>query len=267
MKKLLLFLLIAPSLVYAKTEYCLDESIGGCYTLNETGLSFVKDHGKYGYNSTTTGATRGVAGVFGSAFTFNGSTSQLRFGTAANLKPATLPISFVAWSKLAATGSRRMIIGNEGRLNSNGQVSGAWLIINSSNRIECGYGDNTGSGSTAYRIKTGTTAMSSGTWYHLACNIRGATDMDLFVNGVDDGGSYTGTGGAMVYRGAGGDDPHIGAESFGTAFYNGTLDEVAQFNRSLTSTEVADIRDNGLSGGQFNTGGSTVNFGGATFNL
>jgi hypothetical protein len=66
--------------------------------------------------------------------------------------------------------------------------------------------------------------------------IRGLDDMDLYINGIDDGGTYDGTGGSLAYCGGpariGGGIGH---------FFDGVIDELYFYDRGLSATEVHEI--------------------------
>jgi hypothetical protein len=111
-------------------------------------------------------------------------------------------------------------------------------------------GDGTGKSSNDQRWKAGTTALTVDRWYHVAAVIRGGVDMELYIDGANDGGTYGGSGGSLKYAGAngssfvGGVDSAIGV----LAPFDGEIDDVAIFNRALTEGEIQQIYQDGLAG-------------------
>jgi hypothetical protein len=89
--------------------------------------------------------------------------------------------------------------------------------------------------------------LAAGQWYHVAGVIQGGTNMSLYVNGVDDGGTYSGSGGTMGYTTT---SSKIGGGNgnAGTGFVNGTIDDVRVYKRVLSPGEVETLSedDDGL---------------------
>jgi len=102
------------------------------------------------------------------------------------------------------------------------------------------FGDGTGSSFNDRRTVHGTSLLPSKSWIHLAGIIRGATDMDLFVNGVKETVSYSGSGGPLMYTSTqDGRLANYDRTSGAPIFFNGALDDVYLWNRELTSQEIA----------------------------
>jgi len=59
--------------------------------------------------------------------------------------------------------------------------------------------------------------------------------MDLYVNGVDDGGSYSGTGGSLSYSTG---SSFIGGRGGSTMLFDGAIDDVRVYNRALSGEEI-----------------------------
>jgi hypothetical protein len=88
---------------------------------------------------------------------------------------------------------------------------------------------------------SGTTTILTNTWYYGACAVTGSSfAMGAYLNGVleNTGSSSTGTCGGNAIWGVGADQFFTGG-GFPTAFMNGTLDEIATYNRHLTSGQIA----------------------------
>ena len=112
-------------------------------------------------------------------------------------------------------------------------------------KIGCALSSDGESATFAYSTSTN---LATGTWYHVAC-VSNDIDIRIYVNGSLNctPGSHT----AGIWNGA---DPfYVGANVDYSEYYDGLLDEVAVFNRELSSTEVNEIYTYGISG---NKGGS-----------
>jgi hypothetical protein len=147
-----------------------------------------------------------------------------------------------AWVKIDSTSGVYTIIATDKTGVTN--HTGAWLSI-LDGYLDVGYADNTACSSTAYRRKTGDTLLSVGVWYHVVGVMRGATDMDLYIDGKSESGTYDGSGGSLTYTG---DSAAIGKISncgSGNFFYNGQIDEVKVWNYALTQQLVLTERNQG----------------------
>lgn len=89
------------------------------------------------------------------------------------------------------------------------------------------------------RSKLGSSILTPETWYHIADIVRGATDMEIYVNGINDGGIDTGTGGAMAYNNGSG---NIGRSDSSRVsqpnYFHGIGDGIRFYNRALTNAEI-----------------------------
>jgi hypothetical protein len=99
--------------------------------------------------------------------------------------------------------------------------------------------DNLGGGGRG-SFSSASNTLTAGNWYHVVGIIRGPTDMSIYVNGVDVGGTYSGSAnvvlGYSISSGRIGTDPSFTPGSFG-----GIIDEVGFWNRALSASEVATL--------------------------
>jgi|GEM_PF-1797136 len=175
-----------------------------------------------------------TAGLFGDALTFNGTSSYVNLNNNTTVNPlkSNLPITMGAWVKLSSTTGVQRVFSSDNSDNTT-IIAGYDLSINSGVPA-CEYGDAAGPFGPHRRTKTGTTVLMPGTWYYISAVIQGPTNMQVYVNGVDDGGTYSGTGGTMAYTTA---SSKI-ATGNTVNFVNGILDEVSVFNKALTPYDL-----------------------------
>ncbi len=167
----------------------------------------------------------------GSALDFDGVDDYVNLGNDSSLKP-DLPVTLSAWVKLSVLNNGETIISlDDPAIN----YYGVFFQIHPDNYVHVSYGDGGPATISSRRGKTGTTSLNSGTWYHVAAVVKGATDMDLYINGYDDGGSYNGGGGSLAYSSG---DSFMGSTGGSRSFYNGTIDEVVIYNRALSAEEI-----------------------------
>lgn len=176
-----------------------------------------------------------------------------------------LPVIISAWINLSTTTDFCPIFVSQ----DNAPVyNGFWFIVQF-NRIGVGYGDGLGENLPNYRRSKGATIRNiSGRWVYVTGIIRSALDMDLYVNGVNVGGVYTGSSNSPMSASMA-DVAKIGYWfSNGLTFhFKGQMDDLRIWNRSLSENEIRQFmckklkgNENGLIGyWPFNeTNGNTI---------
>jgi gliding motility-associated-like protein len=105
-----------------------------------------------------------------------------------------------------------------------------------------GYGDGQGEDNPVFRRDKSVLFNSniSNRWLHVVGVVRAATDMDLYVNGVNVGGYYTGSSNLPMSSNSAADFAKIGywLSNGITARFKGVLDELRIWNRSITESEI-----------------------------
>jgi len=184
-----------------------------------------------GVSNSTAWAT---AGKTGNTMDFvPGSSNWVNLGNDASLQ-ISLPITITAWIKPDDMSVYRGIFATD---TTSGAYYGVWFQTTSGRSIQVNYGDGTGGGPSNRQSKTGANTLSTGKWAHVAAVVRDASDMDLYINGIDAGGSYNGTStNAMAFSTA---PARIGSD--GTNYFDGYIDDVKVFNRSLNAEEINNI--------------------------
>jgi len=124
------------------------------------------------------------------------SSQHVTLGSHSSIQPA-LPISVEAWVMFPSTGigSTVYLFANDDQAN----YSGIWFYKSPADKIFIHYGDNTGAGAGDRRSKLGATALVADRWYHIVVVVQAAANMQIYINGADDNGAYSGAGGAMAY--------------------------------------------------------------------
>lgn len=147
-----------------------------------------------------------------------------------------LPVTISSWVNISDT-NPNLVFWNDWEVDL---YHGVWLnIVNGI--ISAAYGDGNAIGPQSRRSKRGTTVLQTNTWYHLAVIIRGAGDMEIFVNGRNDCGTYSGSGGTLDYSNSPGRIGEIDplASSGSTHdFFHGSIDDIRFYNRELSKEEI-----------------------------
>ena len=175
------------------------------------------------------GVTTGETGVIVDAFDFNGTSSNVSFGTACR---PTEAISISLWFNIAdiTSGGDQWFVGN-GVYSTN--WCGYWVSINTTGVINFRLGTNTAT----LLDKSYGSGLDDGSWHHVACTWDG-TNAYIYVDNVKSTATAYST--DIVYVTACRLRMGSNAYADGT-FYGGLLDEVAIYNRALTDAEVEDL--------------------------
>ena len=151
------------------------------------------------------------------------------------LKPQ-FPVTVTAWVKIEDY-DRNLVVWNDWQEDV---YHGFWMnIVNGEVSVAFGDGGPVGSGSR--RSKLGLSMIPLQTWTHLAGIIRGPTDMEIFINGQNDCGTYSGSGGPLAYSSSPGRmgqvDPFAAANT-SFDFFHGSIDDVRIYSRELSVEEI-----------------------------
>ncbi|OGK19984.1 hypothetical protein A2866_06240 [Candidatus Roizmanbacteria bacterium RIFCSPHIGHO2_01_FULL_39_8] len=204
----------------------MDESswTNNCSTTSVTDLSGNGNNGKACPNST--GPTGGAVGKFGYAGDFDGTNDYVSVADTTTHEPAN--ISFGAWIYEDVTGDSWLI--EKHTSTPDDYTHGYVLRLNSDDTIQCWIGNGTTSA-------VANTAISATVWTHALCTYDG-DKVRLYLNGELKSTSSS-LGGSIDYTSVG--HLTLGADSQGTRRFNGKLDEVRIYNRTLTLSEVGQL--------------------------
>lgn len=119
---------------------------------------------------------------------------------------------------------------------------GFFLTIGSKRVFGVGYGDSGRENPRSRRSLESAINVPLGRWIHVAAVIQGPRTMELYVDGQDVSGAYSGSGGPMVHS----DRPAVvGGE------YQGKIDDLMIFDRALSEEEIQHLyHQNGWKLGQ-----------------
>lgn len=216
-----------------------DTSLKGYWSLNGQDMTATTAFDRSGGNNNGT-LTNGPAitrGKLGQALSFDGSGDYINLGNTLQL---SLPMTVSAWVNMSSLpGSYAGIFTTDKTDSGPHSHTGMWLQVNSSGIVGTSYGSNDACASSSRRSKDGTTSLVTNTWYHVTAVVQGATNMQIYVNGVDDGGTYTGEGGSIAYTANNAAIGRITECTDGSGRdFPGKIDEVRIYNRALSAEEV-----------------------------
>ena len=176
------------------------------------------------------GSTQSIEGKIGTAASFNGSSSYINLGSASSL--VSTNFTFSAWIKTTAT-STDWIIGT----NINPYYSKVGVRSEGDGTLTCRYGNYT-SNENAFSSSYNT--INNGEWHHIVYFIN-QTTAKLYIDGSLDTThtlTVTPTTNGNLTLGTYYNDSN---NSYGSAAFEGTLDQVRIFNKELSSSEITTL--------------------------
>lgn len=158
-----------------------------------------------------------------------------------------LPLTISAWVFLDPGGLGTIFASQD---NSHIYNGFHFYIIHTAIIIE--YGDGSGVSSDYRRGKAGSVDNIFGKWVHVAAIMRGASDMDLFLNGINIGGAYIGNSQFPMNSSIPSEIAKIGYRSTTGVIYHfqGIMDEIRIWNRSLSEDEIREQMCRKLTGNE-----------------
>jgi fibronectin type 3 domain-containing protein len=192
--------------------YAMDEGLGT--TIGD----------KAGTNTgSISGATWTPSGKFGSALSFNGTSSIVNIPDANSLD-LTTAMTLEAWVRPTTLGTawRTAILKEAGANYAYGLYANTGTTRPSANAVTGGTDHD----------QRGSAALVANTWAHIATTYDGA-NLRLYVDGVLSG-SLAATGSIATSTG----QLRIGANTIWGEYFSGLIDEVRIYNRALTQAEI-----------------------------
>ncbi|MBR9675552.1 LamG domain-containing protein, partial [Candidatus Woesearchaeota archaeon] len=206
-----------------------------------------ENHGEYWLGDQT---NKVEYGKIGGSYIFDGIDDYISLGKE-ELDNLYLPLSISAWIRPEVSKDQGIFSSDMGTGSISDNYYGFWMLLNSENKITLNYGDGSGTRSSTIRSYDGVSDVIIGEWNHVVGVIRGAQDMDIYINGeLDPSTIYSGDGGAMVHTTD--FDARIGMWKHrltlgeDTDMFQGEMDEVAIYNRSLSEKEVKEMYAKGI---------------------
>ena len=187
-----------------------------------------------GNNGTALNGASYTAGVFGSAFSFDGVNDHVRVADNANLR-MTSSLTVSAWVNPSSHGSFDEIISKWDAIVPSTNQRAYTFKIDPSAKVVLSLSAD---GSPANIDVSSTSTISLNTWTHLAATYDGSF-MKIYVNGAQDGqqaysgGIFSGSADLSIGGVAGGV-----AVGSGISFFDGRIDEALVYNRALSGSEI-----------------------------
>jgi len=209
------------------------------YGFDEGTGTTVKDSSGNNLTGTVIGATWTATGMYGSALSFNGTSSYVDLGSPSALQ-LTGSMTIEAWVKAAANPA------DDGQIVSKSNGAG-WQLKTSPDTGPHTFGISVSVNSTTKAQRYSTAVPALNTWYHIAgVYDAAALTLSTYVNGVLDNGTLRGTVPASQLNQTA--NVNIGRRT-GGFYFNGVIDEVRIYNRALSQAEIQTDMITPVSGG------------------
>jgi hypothetical protein len=180
--------------------------------------------------------TSGHDGNPNSAYAFINANDYIDLGASAVLKPQ-FPLTLAMWIR------NECAIGDVCELFHSGLdagiYSGVRVALAAGNELTARYGDGGTPSSLNRRSVAGVTPIPNG-WHHIATVIRGPRDFELYIDGVRDLATYSGSGGPLYY----GTSPSTLGASAGS--HQGAIDDLHLYARALSAEEIRALPEPGF---------------------
>ena len=176
------------------------------------------------------------------AIVFGGSSNMTTLATPSPKPFITgMPFSISIWFKATAVStSQTLVKADGGEYNT---YSGYWLQLGAvaPGAMSFSIGNNSANNSTARNTITTPAVFTAGNWYHVVVNVRGANDMDFYINGVKNTScSYDGSATAMVFCSQQNQQLGVMGVFMGVgSIFEGVMDDYRIYKKALSQEEVS----------------------------
>ncbi len=174
-----------------------------------------------------------------SAYHFNGVNQFIDFPNSQLLKPQ-FPFTISFWVKLDEWSNSNQLLTTDF---AEDIYTGSFFAVNIYGNPAMTFGNGEYISIYSRYAKKGNSIIEIGQWYYFTGVYNSATDLQLYINGVNDGGTYVGYAESLVYSNNPGS---IGRKDAGNStqdpyYYKGSIDNVSFYNRALSESEIRTI--------------------------
>ncbi len=171
-----------------------------------------------------------------SAFQFDGVDDFIECGD--GLNEVTVPFTLAAWIYNDDPTAWHGIFSSDDNPDAiTGNYHGFWAELTTGNQLFVSFGDGSGPFISDRRSKATITPLPLDQWVHVAMVVNGPADIQLFVDGQEVDGGYSGSGGTMNHNTY---PIRIGLRSrHGPRWFSGSIDDVFVYDRNLSVEEIA----------------------------
>jgi parallel beta-helix repeat protein len=195
---------------------------------NSSSTNATKDYSGYNHNGNKSGVVWTSSGRVGGAYSFGGTNQIIDFGSTSLGLSNNMTISLWINATNLTNGSYYAF------MSFGGYIAGGFIFQRegAANKLRLGW-----AGTDSYDGPVFTTV---GSWAHLAVTVSSGVPQNFYVNGVAT--AAIRSSGVGTFSATDPKDLELGRRTdSATQYYNGTMDEVQIFNRTLSTTQVNQI--------------------------
>ena len=153
-----------------------------------------------------------------------------------NLRNLTFPYSICLWIKMEGDSSRSLLATED----MSGKYYGTWMSVRGNGQIGINFGNGGIPSAASRKSKVSADSIVKEVWTHVAAVVKNASDMTLYINGSDAGGTYSGTATNMTHSTAG--KFQIGYQTSAVTpilYYKGGMDDIRIYDTALTQDQIS----------------------------
>src|SRR5579864_726869 len=228
--RLCLFLCLIAGVAFVSIGHAATTGLVAAYGFSEGTGTTTADASGNNVTGTLHSTTWTAAGKYGSALSFNGSSSYVDLGRPTPITSSTSSMSWEAWVMATATPP------DDGQIIALSNGTSGWELKTTPDAGPRTFGVLVTGPGGAQAERTSTTVVALNTWYHVAAVYNASTQtLDLYVNGVLDDGALSGSVPASLVLPT--NNVSIGRRA-GGFYFNGTIDEVRVYSRALSQADI-----------------------------
>jgi hypothetical protein len=223
--------------------FCISQDLTQNLLLHYEFDGNTEDSSVNGYDAVAFGPTL-AADRFGnpnSAYYFDGDDDYINFPNVAALKPS-LPVSFSFWVRYDSTSYQDQTVFDTSF--EEDHCTGIWFNSTSATSkpaVNFGNGEYSYSPYTRQTFVTDT-VIDTNNWYHMIVVVNSASNMKIYVNCKEYGGTYSGEGGAIQYSSFPGClGRHDRDLSLPPDYFKGYIDDFRYWDKALTTADIAEL--------------------------
>ncbi|MFH0920205.1 MAG: LamG-like jellyroll fold domain-containing protein [Fibrobacterota bacterium] len=153
-----------------------------------------------------------------------------------NLSSLSFPFTLALWINREDDSARALLCTED----VSGEYYGAWMGVNGSGQVSVNFGNGGSPNPGSRKTKASNSIVPKNVWTHVAAVVNSATDMTLYINGMDGEGTYSGTATSMTHSTI--SKMQIGYQTSAITpiqHYHGGMDDIRVYDTALTQEQIS----------------------------